>query len=150
MHTNEGLRGDYLRNCHSRAADYSVDSGKYLPSPRLSHTHLTSNTSQAPLARSVLPPPGSNAANSGTTLALFLRNVMGFDLSAYQDFLQNQGCDIAILSRMSGWERERMREVLWRVLLAHKGVPIHDGKGSMKALEVLALELALRRAGQRV
>ncbi|KAJ7032948.1 hypothetical protein C8F04DRAFT_1106217 [Mycena alexandri] len=110
----------------------------------------TTPSTQAPLARSVLPPPGSNAANSGTTLALFLRNVMGFDLSAYQDFLQNQGCDIAILSRMSGWERERMREVLWRVLLAHKGVPIHDGKGSMKALEVLALELALRRAGQRV
>ncbi|KAJ7776343.1 hypothetical protein B0H16DRAFT_1506406 [Mycena metata] len=109
-------------------------------------------STQAPLARSVLPPPGSNAANSGTTLALFLRNVMGFDLSAHQDFLLGQGCDIAILSRISGWERARMREVLRRALLPHGDSSADGGGGGgkekMKALEVLALELALRRAGQ--
>ncbi|KAF7328373.1 hypothetical protein MVEN_02552900 [Mycena venus] len=110
----------------------------------------------APLARTLLPPPGSNATNSGTTLPLFLKNVMGFDLSEHHAFVVSQGVDIGYLSRMSGWERSRLQEVLKLTLLeptneadrVMSSVP-GDGKG-MKALEVMALEYCIRRAGAEI
>ncbi|KAJ7776342.1 hypothetical protein B0H16DRAFT_1506405 [Mycena metata] len=96
---------------------------------------------QVPLTRSLLPPPGMNATNSGTTLPLFLRNVMGLDLSAHQNLLNDQGCNIATLSAMVAWERARLQEVLRRGLGGQKS-------GGMQALEVLALEFCIRRASE--
>ncbi|KAJ7155320.1 hypothetical protein C8R46DRAFT_1196792 [Mycena filopes] len=107
----------------------------------------------APLAQgSLLPPPGSNAQNSGTTLTMFLGNVMGMDLTAHDKLLAHQGLTIVNLSRMAGWERERMREVLGRLLLSATGEGAGGASRAMpriKGLEVLALEVALRRAGRQ-
>ncbi|KAJ7776365.1 hypothetical protein B0H16DRAFT_1449794 [Mycena metata] len=86
---------------------------------------------QAPLTRS-FPPPGMNTTNSGTTLLLFLCNVMGLDLSAHQNLLDDQGCDIAALSAMIAWERARLQEVLRRGLGGRTS-------GGMQALVVLPM-----------
>ncbi|KAJ7827970.1 hypothetical protein B0H14DRAFT_2812900, partial [Mycena olivaceomarginata] len=106
----------------------------------------------APLTRTPLPPLGSNATNSGTTLSLFLKNVMGFDLSEHHGFMVAQGVDIGYLSAMSGWERGRLQEVLKLTLLeptneADREMSSVPGvRKGMKVLEVMALEFCIRRA----
>lgn len=91
--------------------------------------------------------------NSGTTVPVFLTNVMGFDLSAHHALLEQQGFDIAALSGMPAWERGELQEVLRRVLLAptteaeRKKSSVPPERKGMKALEVLALEFCIRRAG---
>ncbi|KAJ7032946.1 hypothetical protein C8F04DRAFT_1261520 [Mycena alexandri] len=115
--------------------------GALINSAPISLIYLLTRTghTQAPLTRSLLPPPSTNATNSGTTLPLFLRNVMGLDLSAHQNLLNDQGCDIATLCAMVVWERGQLQEVLRRGLGGQKS-------GAMQALEVLALEFCIRRA----
>ncbi|KAJ6527191.1 hypothetical protein B0H19DRAFT_543888 [Mycena capillaripes] len=106
----------------------------------------------APLPRSLLPPLGSNATNSGTTLSVFLRNVMGFDLSAHSQLMEDQGFSVGTLSGMPAWERARLQEVLRRALLKptteaeRKMSRLPEGKKGLSGLEVLALEFCIRRA----
>ncbi|KAJ7843714.1 hypothetical protein B0H13DRAFT_2097391 [Mycena leptocephala] len=109
---------------------------------------------QAPLPRSLLPPPSSNTTNSGTTLPVFLRNVMGLDLSAHHRLLEEQGIDIAALSGMPAWEHGDLQEVLKRSLLepgteADRMRSLVPNGSGMKALEMLALEFCIRRAGAK-
>ncbi|KAJ7735543.1 hypothetical protein DFH07DRAFT_843577 [Mycena maculata] len=101
--------------------------------------------SSLPPARSALPPPSSNPNNSGTTLPAFLKNVMGLDLRAHHDLLQAQGFDVARLSGIATWGQKDIQEMFNRSLRG-------DGPGvsrrGMKALEVLALEFAVRNVGK--
>ncbi|KAJ7443217.1 hypothetical protein B0H11DRAFT_2093086 [Mycena galericulata] len=96
-------------------------------------------------SRSVLPSPLSNPHSSAVTLASFLKNVMGFDFSAHHNLLKAQGFDVARLSTIAASDREDIREILDGSLRAD--VPGFGGMKAMKAmtaLEVLALEFALR------
>ncbi|KAJ6524079.1 hypothetical protein DFH09DRAFT_1189839 [Mycena vulgaris] len=98
----------------------------------------------APLpSRSVLLPPSVNPNNSTATIAAFLKNVMGFDLSAHRELLEAQGFDLARLCAITGWERGDLQELLRRTL-SLKGDDAELGlKNRMSALEVLALEFAI-------
>lgn len=110
----------------------------------------------APPTRTLLPPLGSNATNSGTTLSLFLKNIMGFNLSEHHGFMVAQGVDIGYLSAMSGWERGRLQEVLKLTLLeptneADREMSSVPGvRKGMKVLEVMALEFCIRRAAAEI
>jgi hypothetical protein len=91
--------------------------------------------------------------NSGTTLLVFLRNVMGLDLSTHHALVEEQGFGIAALSGRPAWQLAELQEVLKRTLLTptmetdrKRPLVTHHRKG-MNALEVLALEFCIRRAG---
>ncbi|KAJ7657263.1 hypothetical protein DFH06DRAFT_1473251 [Mycena polygramma] len=107
---------------------------------------------RAPLARSILPPPSSNATNSGTTLLMFLENVMGFNLSSHHALIEEQGFDIATLSTMASWNDAQLEDALNRTLLvptteaARAVSKLPPGKPGLKALEVLALKFYIKRA----
>lgn len=101
---------------------------------------------QPPLS---LPPPGVNPANSGTTLPLFLKNVMGLDLSAHVPFFEVQGVGIAALSKIrakyeSDADPARLRDELELSLLDEDEERWSGGKG-VSPLEVVALEFSIRR-----
>ncbi|KAJ7339071.1 hypothetical protein DFH08DRAFT_250002 [Mycena albidolilacea] len=96
-----------------------------------------------------LPPPGVNPANSGTTLPLFLKNVMGLDLSAHVPFFEMRGVGIAALSKMrakyeSDADPARLRDELEVSLLDEDEERWSGGKG-VSPLEVVALEFSIRR-----
>ncbi|KAJ7618773.1 hypothetical protein FB45DRAFT_1007461 [Roridomyces roridus] len=74
------------------------------------------------------------------TLSAFLRNVVGFDLTAHRSLLEDQGFDIDRLRVMREWDAEDLREVLCRTLR-----PRGECAGGMSKLDVLAVEFALRR-----
>ncbi|KAF7368516.1 hypothetical protein MVEN_00174800 [Mycena venus] len=110
----------------------------------------------APLGQSLLPPPSVNAANSGTTLPVFLRNVMGFNLSVHHVFVEDQGLGIATLASACGWDRELLQEVLKKGLcepmndVEREASGVLPEKKGMTGLEVIALELCIRRAAAAV
>ncbi|KAJ6572779.1 hypothetical protein DFH09DRAFT_1152676 [Mycena vulgaris] len=91
------------------------------------------------LGRLLLLPSDANPNNSAATLATLLKNVMGFDLSAHRGWVEAQGFDLARLSAMATWDRGDLQEVLGRTLKTD------DTKRGMRPLEILALELAIRR-----
>ncbi|KAJ7779394.1 hypothetical protein DFH07DRAFT_507539 [Mycena maculata] len=101
--------------------------------------------SSLPRARPALPPPASNPSHSGTTLPAFLKNVMGLDLRAHHELLQAQGFDVARLSGIATWDRKNIQELFTRSLTGDG--PGVGGRG-MTALEVLALEFAIRSVGK--
>ncbi|KAJ7214984.1 hypothetical protein GGX14DRAFT_609935 [Mycena pura] len=100
--------------------------------------------------------PTADAAGSTTTLRGFLLNVMGLNLAAHYALLEAQGFSMERLSKLATWELEDMQELLQRTLLqvgrgggggGGGGAPLMDTRLGMKALEVLALEFAIRTAG---
>ncbi|KAJ7443214.1 hypothetical protein B0H11DRAFT_2093071 [Mycena galericulata] len=95
--------------------------------------------SNTPQARSSHPPP------SVTQLASYLKQVMGFDLSAHHDLLNAQGFSVTRLRGVATLDRAEVREILTRTLT----VDVPGTGGKMKPLEVLALEFALRDAGAK-
>ncbi|KAJ7477336.1 OPT oligopeptide transporter protein-domain-containing protein [Mycena latifolia] len=89
----------------------------------------------------VLPPV--NAKNSTPTLASFLQNALGFDLSAHAPLLATQGLDLTYLRSMATWDRRDLQEVLQRTLPPDDGAGV-GGRKDMTALELVALEFAIR------
>ncbi|KAJ6480494.1 hypothetical protein C8R47DRAFT_599731 [Mycena vitilis] len=115
---------------------------------KLESTHLA----RAPLTRSILPPPSTNAPNRGPTLRMFLENVMGFNLSSQHGLLEEQGFDIATLSAMASWDDAQLQDALNRTLLtptteaARAVSKLPPGAPGLAALEVLAVEFCIKRA----
>ncbi|KAJ7464216.1 hypothetical protein B0H11DRAFT_2051693 [Mycena galericulata] len=95
--------------------------------------------SNTPPARSSHPPP------LATPLASYLKQVMGFDLSAHHDLLKAQGFNVTRLRGIAILDRAEVREILTRTLT----VDVPGIGGKMKPLEVLALEFALRDVGAK-
>ncbi|KAJ7692454.1 hypothetical protein B0H17DRAFT_541086 [Mycena rosella] len=93
--------------------------------------------SAPPVSSGILPPN-----SSAVTLSAFLKNVMGLDLSRHHELLTAQGFDLARLRSTTTWEREDAQEVLSRTLKADSAA---GGKTGMSALEVVALEFAIRK-----
>ncbi|KAJ7108303.1 hypothetical protein C8R44DRAFT_744244 [Mycena epipterygia] len=87
-------------------------------------------------------PPASHA-NSTATLASFLKNVMGLDLSAHQELFEAQDFDVDDLRKIATWDRADIQEILSRALEGDKTVI--GGRKGMKPLEVFAVELAIRK-----
>ncbi|KAJ7616519.1 hypothetical protein FB45DRAFT_934402 [Roridomyces roridus] len=105
---------------------------------------LTPAGSNPPPLTSALPPPTGNSNNNDViTLASFLRNVMGFDLSAHVGLFETQGFDVARLSTMATWEPEELQFTVERVL-----GPAGSAESPMSAIEMIALEFGLREAGE--
>ncbi|KAJ7097362.1 hypothetical protein C8R44DRAFT_812149 [Mycena epipterygia] len=82
-------------------------------------------------------------ANSTITLASFLKDVMGLDLSAHQELFEAQDFDVDDLRKIATWDRADIQEILSRVLEGDKTAI--GGRKGMKPLEVFAVELAIRK-----
>ncbi|KAJ6475606.1 hypothetical protein C8R45DRAFT_935245 [Mycena sanguinolenta] len=101
---------------------------------------------------SLLGPPRASA-----TMCLFLSDIMAFDLTSHAALLEAQGFSLNQLKTMLSWDPTKLWRRLKMMLLDpaqmgknYKGksyVPESGPKG-MSAVEVLALELCLRRAVQ--
>ncbi|KAF7293298.1 hypothetical protein HMN09_01209000 [Mycena chlorophos] len=88
-----------------------------------------------------------NPSAPGATLRDFLQNAMGLDLSPYHDLCVAQGVDAAFVCTwkcpLDGKEDVELRGLLRQALLEGAEVLSGTGRTGMKALEVLALELAI-------
>ncbi|KAF7303407.1 hypothetical protein MIND_00569200 [Mycena indigotica] len=97
-----------------------------------------------------LPPVGANPLHSSRTLADFLRYVMGFDLSGRKRLCEIQGITVVFLcEQRKAKDDGELRELLEAVLLDDEDALMYDEAAAeprMTALEVLAVELAIRRA----
>ncbi|KAF7288389.1 hypothetical protein HMN09_01391200 [Mycena chlorophos] len=91
-------------------------------------------------------PVNPASKDPAVTLAGVLKNVMGLDLSQYTDLCAAQGITLAFFAHPPQ-DAEKLRTRLQYSLLEgmDESLSVLDGRKGMKALEVLALELAITR-----
>nr|GAT49804.1 predicted protein [Mycena chlorophos] len=101
---------------------------------------------KGPKEMSLKFPVNPTSKDPAVTLAGVLKNVMGLELSQYTDLCAAQGITLAFIAHPPQ-DAEKLRTRLQYSLLEgmDESLSVLDGRKGMKALEVLALELAINR-----